>query len=404
MRRSNASAMSASIGRIVVALGAALLFAAPVRAHVISAERGSVVVHPDRVMVEWQVHAEDFAHYYGLGKAASRPFTMESIRRAADEHADLLLTQLIIRGSVGERLAGKAVSQTMEPADVGNDASEDVRSLRVKYVFEYPLKSPPRHLSFQRSSTQAAAWSPSQINLAVRADGSDRAETVRLTRGANVETLEFDWANAGRGRPVMGGHVGELKKITAQIDVTSDEVQVAIEIPLPLLETFLDVERVDREFVEISEQEKAVPRLSAFLSGRNPIRINGEAVEAELTRLHFLHAGSRGVEAGNTSTRLGAWMTVVRFVRTYRCDAMPREFELKWNLFNSAILVAEATVACDGQVSTHRISTYEPMLQWSRPAAHGAISTEASPRASRLASESPSNDETVIRESGKSRE
>lgn len=395
--------MNVSVGRAVVALGAALLIAAPLHAHVISAERGSVVVQPHRVTVKWQVQAEDFAHYYGLGRVASRPFTMETIRRSADEHADYLMAHLIIRDSTGERLVGKAGAQTMEAADGGNDDDKALRGLRVNYVFEYPLKAPPRFLSFQRSLRESAGWSPSQISLAVRLAENDCTETIRLTRGANVETLEFDWANAGRGQPVIVGPVTRLKTISACVDVAGEEVRVAVEIPLPLLETFLDVERVDREFVEISEQEKAVPRLSAFLSGRNPIRINGVAAEAGLTRLQFVHAGLRGEDAGDASARLGAWMTVVRFVRTYQCDSMPRDFELQWNLFNPAVLVATAAITCDGRVSTHRISTYEPTLRWSRAAPHNARRPEASARASRLGPESPSNDEAVIRGSGKSR-
>lgn len=154
MRQSNANASNAAVGRIVAAsvtaLGAVLLLAVPVRAHVISAERGCVTVHSDRVTVEWQVHAEDFTHHYGIGRAALRPFTVESIRRAADEHAAHLLAHLIIRDAAGNRLFGKALSQTMEPAVGGNVDAEALRSLQIDYVFEYPLKSPPRYLSFQR--------------------------------------------------------------------------------------------------------------------------------------------------------------------------------------------------------------------------------------------------------------
>lgn len=384
MRQSNANASNAAVGRIVAAsvtaLGAVLLLAVPVRAHVISAERGCVTVHSDRVTVEWQVHAEDFTHHYGIGRAALRPFTVESIRRAADEHAAHLLAHLIIRDAAGNRLFGKALSQTMEPAVGGNVDAEALRSLQIDYVFEYPLKSPPRYLSFQRSSREDPAWSPSQINLAVRLAESDRTETVRLTRGANVETLEFDWANAGRGQPAIVGPVGRLKTLSAHIDVAGDEVQVAVEIPLPLLETFLNVERVDRDFLEISEQEKAIPELSAYLSGRNPIRINGEAAQAELTRLQFLHAGSRGADSMTASSRLAAWMTVVRFDQTYKCDATPRELELQWNLFNPVVLVAEATVTSNGQGSTHRISTYEPTLRWSQSAPHNTRTPATSPR------------------------
>jgi len=388
----------------VVASGAVLLLKLPVHAHVISSERGSVTVHPDHIKVEWQVHAEDFAHYYGLGRVPSRPFSMIELRRVADGHADQLLEHLIIRDSAGERLVGKTFSRAMDPIEDVNADSEVLSALRVNYVFEYPLKSPPRYLSFQRSSRESAVWSPSQVFLAVRLAESDRIETICLTRGANVETLEFDWQDAGRGHSAMIGPVKRLKTITAHIDVVKDEVRVAVEIPLPLLETFLSVDRADQDFLDPSEQENAIPRLSAFLRDRNPIRINSQAADAGMTRLQFLGVGSSGLDAETNSTRFGAWMTVVRFVQTYNCDSTPREFELRWSLFNPAVLVAEACITCGGQSSTRRISTYEPTLRWSQEASHNARSTATSPRAGHLAPESPSLDETVIKESGKSRE
>jgi hypothetical protein len=353
---------------IVAATGLIPLCSRSIRAHVISIGRGTVVVHPDHFTVELKVAAEDFVHYFGPGTTPSLPLVSEAIQRVAARHADQFLEHLVIRQSEGIRLYGRLVSQTMDPALNANSDGERLRSLRVNYVFEYALKYPPRYLSFQQSQSEGIVTLPSQLYLDVRPVGSDDLQVIRLTNGGNVETLKFNWPGNGGGRPSIG-RVDELQAVTAYVDVGDNDVRVTIEIPLPVLETFLSVERADRDFLEVSEQLAAMPRLRAFFQGRNPILINGRALNASDTKLEFLDIDSSGLETSTHSTRLGAWMTRVKVIQSYKPNSRPDQIELQWNLFNPAVLEAEAILACNGRRSNHRISTYEPTLRWSRFAA-----------------------------------
>jgi hypothetical protein len=359
------------VGLIVAAIGLIPLCSRPVRAHVISIGRGTVVVYPNRLTVELKVTAEDFVHYYGLGTSSKLPLTSEVLLQLAARHAHQLQEHLIIRESEGHQLSGRLISQTMDPALSENLDGERLRSLRVTYLFEYALASTPRHLSFQQAPGEGAAALPSQLYLEARPVGSDDLQVIRLTNGGNVETLKFEWPGDGGGRPSIS-RVDELQAVVACLDVHEVDVRVTLEIPLPMLETFLSIERADRDFLEVSEQMAAMPRLRAFFQGRNPIWINGQALNASDTKLEFLDIDSSGLDKSTHSTRLGAWMTRVTVIQSYKPNSRPDQIELHWNLFNAAVLEAEAIVVCNGRRSNHRISTYEPTLRWSRFAAESA--------------------------------
>jgi hypothetical protein len=344
------------------------LFSSPAHAHVISIGRGWVVVHPDHLRVEWKVATEDFVHDYGLGTTPARPLTSAAIRRVAARHADYLLKRLIIRDSEGNRLFGKLVSRTTDPALNANLDRERLLSLRITYVFEYKLKRSPRYLAFQQSPDEGTVESPSQLYLDVSLAGTRRSKIIQLTNGGNVETLKFNWPDVDGGRPTIVGPIKELKSVLAYIDVADDGVRVTLEVPLPVLETFLHVDRADRDFLEVSEQMTATPRLVAFFRNRTSISINGPVAEPSRARLEFLGADSSGPDTNRPSVRLSTWMTRVRFIQSYEPNSRPERIELRWNVFNPAVLVAEVLVTCGSQRSAHRISTYEPTLRWARSA------------------------------------
>lgn len=340
-----------------------LLLPTSALAHVISIQRASATLHPDRITIEWKADAEDLVHQYGLGRTPARPYSVESVRDVAPRHADRLRSQLIIRDANGEQLVGRSVSQTMEPDPESNP---DPATLQLRYEFEYRLESPPRYLSFQKSPGDGDPHTPTQLHLDIRPVGGNRPELIRLTNGGNVETIRIKWPDEGRRQPASISPAQDLKCIAAKIDVSERGMRVVLEVPLPMLETFQSVQRVDRDFLESSEQLEAAPHLSAFLRSRNPIHINGRPAEPGEMTLEFLDAGSPAQQTDTAPARLGVWLTRVRVVQNYKCNTSPEDFELRWNLFNPAVLVAEATVTCLGQSSTHRISTYEPTLRWSR--------------------------------------
>jgi hypothetical protein len=343
----------------VAAVGLAWALAQPANGHVISIIRGSAVVHRDRAKVELEVNPEDFTHFYGiragLGNSASRDVT----QRAADRYAQGLLQQFIIRDSDGERVAGRLESMRMA-------APGDLPAQRFVYFLEYALKTAPGYLSFQQRIGDGDARLPSQLYLVVRAEGSEDAKTLRLTSGGNVETLGFQWPEQGSpgARPGIIGPVEELKSVSARLEVRDDGVQLHVDIPLPLMETFVPQHRDQQDFLETGEQEAAQRGIRRFLEGRFPLRINGGPVEPSKMAIAFVELDSPELKRAGPAQRLSVWTTRVRAKLSYPSPLQVRELELDWTLFNAAVLEVQAVVSCDGRESTRQISTYEPKLHW----------------------------------------
>lgn len=305
-------------------------------------------------------------HYYGAPAAPGHPYSDDAIDRAAVRHADHLLEHFIIRNAGSERLSGKLVSRRTEAS--ADEPSRDgrPRAPRIVYCLQYALKVPPRFLSFQQTLGAGDAALPSQLYLDVRGAGAEKATTLRLTSGGNLETLRFRWLDAGSSGapPEIIGPLEALKSIGARLQIDDTETRVQIDLPLPLLETFLNLRRTDRDFLEPSEQRAAQRAVQEYLRGRLPMQINGGSVEPHEVSLAFLDMEPLGAANPARTRRRSAWTTRVRVVQSYSTTSKPQAIELRWTLFNPIVLEVQAVIACGNRESVHRLSTYDPILRW----------------------------------------
>ncbi|HKQ48269.1 MAG TPA: hypothetical protein VJZ71_09395 [Phycisphaerae bacterium] len=349
------------------------MLAPSVPAHVISIVHGTALVFPDRIDVELTVNAEDFVHYYGASAAQGDSRSDAAIERAAVRHADHLFEHFIIRDVDGERLSGRVVSFDTIPVEAASTENGS-RHSRIVYLLEYSLTAPPRYLSFQQTLGSGDAGLPSQLYLDVRTEDNEESTALRLTSGGNVETLKLHWPNGARSgdRSEIVGPLEELKSIATRVEIDDAGTRVLIDLPVPLLETFLPVRRTGRDFLESSEHLAAQRAIEEFLHGRLPMQINGRHVEPHATSLNFLDLEPDGAANSARRQRRSAWTTRVRVVQSYPTLSMPQAIELQWTLFNPLVLEVQAVIACGHRESIHRLSTYDPILRWTS-AASGVV-------------------------------
>lgn len=353
----------------------------PAQAHVISILHGTASVLTDRIDVELTVNAEDFVHSYGASADPGHSQSGEPIDRAAARHAVQLLEHFIIRSADGERLSGRLVSRRAKASADVPSREVRLRAPRIIYGFQYVLNIPPRFLSFQQTLGAGDVALPAQLYLDVRAGDSGVSTTLRLTSGGNLETLQFRWPDAAGAAPKIIGPLEELKSIAARFEIDEAETRIQIDLPLPLLETFLPLRRADRDFLDPSEQQAARSVVQEFLRGHLPLHINGHSAAPRDVSVAFLTLDSTEAAAGALQ-RVSAWTTRVRAIQSYATSSMPQAIELRWTLFNPLVLEVPAVIARGHQESTHRLSTYQPTLLWKRTAT-GELDGHRTARSSR---------------------
>lgn len=354
----------------IAALGVALWVVQTAQGHVISIVRGAATVHRDRIEVELTINAEDFVHYCGMVAVPGRPLSVDAVERAAARHADHLLEHFIIRNADGERLSGKLISLRTHESAVEVSRESRPHSSHIVYSLEYALIRPPPFLSFQQTIGAGDAGLPSQLYLDVRAAADERGTTLRLTSGGNLETLRLQWPDADSGsRPMIVGPLEELKFIGARMEIGDTSTRIEVDVPMPLLDMFLAIPRAERDFLDPEEQSAGRRAIEQFFRSRLALRIDGQTAEPRDAAISFF--GLNAGESTDRSLRLSAWTTRVRATLSYSSSAPPRDAELRWTLFNAAVLEARAVVACENRESVHRLSTYEPILHWRRESMNG---------------------------------
>lgn len=364
------------------------------RAHTVSVVRGTVIVHCDHIVVEMELSAHDIRDIYDV-QASPSADDESAWRDAAVRSGHRLLSDLAIRDADGVRIAGRLAATTLR---AGGEAGRErpthggvpaglsaMNDTNVSYTFDYSVDKPPQYLTFQQLPGAGDTMPPSNLVLFVRAAAGGAGRTIQLTQRGNAETLEFAWPveSSVQGGPAYPGAAlapagppayefapgaaddDRFRSMRASIDVGDDGLRVDIHLPLVILESWRPVPRAEGDFLTPSEQAAALPGLREFFAGQNLVLINGEPVRPFVQRLVFLGPDDALAEPASPPRRLGAWSARVGVSLSYSVGVAPQNVEIRWTLFNNAILTVPAVVTSRGESREHEFSTYAPTLSWS---------------------------------------
>ena len=130
--------------------------------------------------------------------------------------------------------------------------------------------------------------------LQVRSKDRETDRFIRLTSGGNVETLAFfpcDPERAHARKPTLGRgersaraeealDVSRFKSVRAFVYIDEDRVRIDVFMPVTLVETWLPIDRADRDFLEPAEMNAARNRLLGLFTHQNQLSIDGNWVSA----------------------------------------------------------------------------------------------------------------------------
>ncbi len=109
------------------------------------------------------------------------------------------------------------------------------------------------------------------------------------------------------------------------------------------LEEWMDLGLRGDEFIEIDELEPLKQRIGEFMMSRNPVLIDGEAVDPILDRTNYVTVGIKGIQILEVPERLEISTAIVGVILTYITDGIPQEVTVDWELFTDQVQRVPAT-------------------------------------------------------------
>jgi hypothetical protein len=359
-----------------------LLRAGPAGAHPISLISATVQVNSNSVAARIEVMCEDFVMLYGYTPDRDNYISKTNLLEGMSKHGELLLRDFMIRGREGQLLPGKVASVESPVLPERGVLVEDLMQTKVAYHLLYPAAKPPEYLTFQQKiGNTGGSFLPSVLQLTVNQAGAEPRPPVVLTGDGEVQTFAFDWsgalpqpqgpaaANAADNQAPRNMGLESYGSVYAFLYVEPAEVRIEILMPLLTLETWLEVARKDRNFLEVAEQQAALPAVKDFFRGRNKVVIDGLEVSPLVPRLDFYGVDFKDFAMAAEPSRLSAWTARVGAILTYSTKGMPRQVDITWDLFNERVLGARAALVAGQEAKRARFSPYQTTLTWKNPGA-----------------------------------
>ena len=356
---------------LISALGYVSVIPRTALGHAMLVSRGTATIHSEHVTLAIEINAEDFLHAPQMRPDAQGKYPTETLRDLISGKAEQLSETIILRDGRGRRLPAYPYTlQTPLDLSIERLTPQNMRRMRIHYHADYRLSDPIHHLSFQaalQQGTLIVAW---QLTCVVRAAGQPDARTIRLTSRGNIETVKIirtpqGVAVATGGADAAMGCADRIGEgLCADIRIQEDGLHARIEVPLPLLSTWMSLPTTDDEYLTVFEQQQTVNALGD--PWKNALVVRMDAVEVAAQSLKFtwipLDAESDGsMELGGD---VSIWNGRLRVELHFPTNGFPASLELRWNLFNHSALTAHAYLRSGQTVTEHEFSTYAADYHW----------------------------------------
>ncbi len=355
--------------------------------HPISITEASMFVTKTTARTRLQMFAEDLVLFQGLEPDAADRISAEDLRRGLEDHKAFLLEKFVVRDAAGERLIGRVTD--LKPFEIPPDGipSTEMMKHSAVYEIEHSFASPPQFLTIQQDIADENFIIPSEMSLHVHQSGTALNFAERLLPGAST-TVRFDWdAPLSEDASDSEWDLWFEKQREKTLGITSyssvysfvylepTEIRHELLIPLATLGTMIQLRHADPSFVDVSEQDVIRKDVEKWLSGQNPVLINGRAVSPRFSRIDFYSLDLSDFAAQAEPRRVSMASGRVGVIMSYQPeDGIVRDASLTWNQFYSSMTKIPAVViAGPERVERFEFSRFnkpaENTLTWACPPA-----------------------------------
>ncbi len=130
------------------------------------------------------------------------------------------------------------------------------------------------------------------------------------------------------------------------------------------LEQWMDLGLRGDTYIEIDELEPLKQRIGEFLLTKNPVRIDGEALEPILDRTNYVKVALTGIQLVEKPERLEQATAIVGVILTYLTEQIPQQVTVDWELFNEQIDRVPATAIDPAGPLASYVSPDARVLTW----------------------------------------
>ena len=374
----------------------AIIPAAQAWAHPISLSSAVIDVKANSIDVEIEIMLEDLVLYHHLAANGEMKYSAEDLKRAATAHRNLLLEWFSILDGEGQRLKGEIKSQDARDIEDAGVGQTELMRRTVRYQLVYPVAAPPKFLTFQQKMGGETSVLPAVMDLHILKDGTVGDKPTQILYG-RPHTTEFNWDQKAAGKRLS---MSELRAQREQqkrdrlgiasytglysfLYITRFEVRHELLIPLVTLEQWLPIERKDRDFLEVSEQQLARQSIEKFFQDKSHVVINGQVVRAQLSRLNFFGLDVSDFALNAAPRRVNVAQARLGVILTFPSRQVPSSVEVKWSTYSDhAPFIHSVIMVGNDKPSEHDFQSLDETFKWSGQLAAPTVSAVTAPPSS----------------------
>jgi len=367
-------------GAPIILRGIAALAAiqSSLHAHGLLRATGQAVIESNRVVVTFDVSAEDFQHLHALAPSRDGTVSIESIRSAARAHADELTALLELWDQAGERLLGEPFRWEISGPPRPTIPWMQLRTMRIRYHAAYGLPTRTRLLTLRMDPAEQSVALARQWVIDVRGCDAGSSQTVQLTSRGNAEIVELEWSDLGPHLRVPSSVPNEKlacapgkdqqaarhREIFVDIEILPEALDIRVTVPLPLLSTWLPVRRRVEGRVEPDEQAAVLAAAQALMRAVLDVDADGKPLSAASSELSLVGTSPQQDDHPGSSKPVGYFASHLEIHQRMATPNSVERWSFVWRLMNSAVVSARVAIHDDGQCAEGDFSSYAPKLVW----------------------------------------
>ena len=313
------------------------------------------VVEDNHVKVNLEIYIGDLETFGDLipddllqSTAVDRPALKERLRRFASQTmqfitetgetlpAELRLVEPRLRKERYSPFAGTINPTTRQPVP---EPPADKRVLYAEIV--YPFTERPNALTVVPPVDENGL---SVVNIGFIAYHKS-VPVIDFRYLSKSVTLELDWTDpwySRFGNPTLKRHHNSA--LMSFLYVEFDEVRHEVLARIKDLGNWMELGLRSDEVIEADEWDGLKDRVGAYLLEKNPVVIDGRAVQPALTRTDFISLGLGGIQLIEKPQRLDISTAILGVILSYTVDGLPKNATVEWELFTDQIPRVPVTV------------------------------------------------------------
>lgn len=150
--------------------------------------------------------------------------------------------------------------------------------------------------------------------------------------------LVLDWADPWYSKfdnPNLKRH--HKSALMSFLYVEPYEVRHEVLVRVKDMAEWMELGLAGERFIEIDELGPLKERIAAFLLARNPVRVNGQALQPVLDRTDYVKVSLTGIQLMEQPERLEVSTAIVGVILAYLTPGLPKEVTVDWELFTDQI-------------------------------------------------------------------